>query len=282
MKRLGCLIVFLVVLIIGIFAVLNALDYDLSDLAEPVEQAISTVLEEFSESNKLPDENGSEPTPSIPSPEPESPVAMLEVYDTASLGLRVRVDPLVTEGNILGKVFDGTRFHIIGGPKQADGYNWLNVKLDGWVAANWLSESPDIGATVSVMETGNLGLRVRTEPLISDNVLGKLYDGTKLSITEGPVYASGYEWWRVNLVGWAASEYLLEPIVPIALSYQPTEIEESPSAVELQNRIDALRRILKSDLDTTFLPSEGFTLQRLLTPEIVERSLCRILAGLRR
>jgi hypothetical protein len=272
MKRLGCLVVLLAILIVGLFIVLNALNYDLSDIVEPIEQTVKTILEEFSDSNKPPSEDGSEPSPDIPSPEPELPVTMLEVYDTSPLGLRVRVDPLLTEGNILGKVFDGTRFCIIGGPKEADGYNWLNVKLDGWVAANWLSVSPDIGATVSVMETGNLGLRVREEPLISDNVLGKLYDGTKLSIIEGPVNASGYEWWKVNLVGWVASEYLREPIAPIALSYQPTEIEETPSAVELQNKIDALRRILKSDLDTTFLPSEGFTLQRLLTPEIIERS----------
>jgi len=45
-----------------------------------------------------------------------------------------------------------------------------------------------------------------------------------------------------------------------------------PSIEELEQRIERLRKILLNDLQTSSLPSEGFTLQRLLAPNIIERS----------
>ncbi len=158
-----------------------------------------------------------------------APLATVEVYNTGRVGLRIRTSPLIEDANILGKVFDGTKFLVVGGPERGNGYEWSKVRLEGWSAANWLSPPPAVGTSVIVQGTGDLGLRVREAPLINDNVIGKVYDGTRLVVLEGPATGSGYQWWKVNLEGWAARQYLRKPVAkktePIAVG-EPITVRE--------------------------------------------------------
>ena len=165
-----------------------------------------------------PSPGGQEPTPTRVRPTPTftpvpSPASTaLEVYNTLGLGLRVRSQPRLQADNIVGKLFDGTRLTVQEGQTSADGHTWRPVRLDGWVAAAWLSPSPSIGTTVDVQGTEGVGLRVRTSPRITPgNILGKVYDATRFQVLEGPRAADGHKWWRMRLEGWAASEFMREP-----------------------------------------------------------------------
>ena len=133
----------------------------------------------------------------------------LWVYNTGDVGLRVRSSPQITAHNPLGTVSEGTRFLVAGSPQSADGYTWRQVRLEGWSAANWLTPAPSAGNVVQISGTGEAGLRVRSSPQINgDNILGKVFDGTRVQVLEGPQTADGYQWWRVKLEGWSAVEFL--------------------------------------------------------------------------
>ena len=69
----------------------------------------------------------------------------VEVAGAGASQLRVRQAP--GAGTVtLGFVPDGTRFLVIGGPQQADGYAWWQVEdrsgLTGWAAAPYLRPLP--------------------------------------------------------------------------------------------------------------------------------------------
>ena len=116
---------------------------------------------------------------------------------------------------------------VLEGPVDAEGYRWWRVgnnELAGWVAEGdgavaWLS--PDLGGTqpvdrsiqvgdrvlVTVGDTGKL--KVRETPSTAAAEVRQINNQTELTITEGPVEADGYTWWRVtnndnSLDGWAA------------------------------------------------------------------------------
>ena len=214
----------------------------------------------------------SQQPPSTSGEETLTPIKTIEVYDTGSLGLRVRNAHSLAAG-ILGKVFDGTQFTVVSGPQSGDDYEWFNVRLEGWCAANWLSGELGVGESVVVKDTGDLGLRVRNKAGLDGDVLGKVYDGAMLLTLEGPISSDGFQWWKVRLEGWAASQYLREPVPSAEDFVRPTGDEgEQPSAEDLKRRIEGLRKVLTMDVQAISLPSEGFTLQRWLVPNIIERS----------
>jgi hypothetical protein len=64
-----------------------------------------------------------------------------EVSGTNGRGLRLRVGPSINEATI-EFLPDGSKVTILGGPKEADGYSWYNVRdesgTEGWAAGQWL------------------------------------------------------------------------------------------------------------------------------------------------
>jgi Tol biopolymer transport system component len=81
------------------------------------------------------------------------------------------------------------------------------------------------GQTTQVMgAAGDLPLRVRSEPLKGDNVIGQIQPGTIVQVLEGPVCADGLVFWKASSAaipggsGWIAegdgTEYWLEPHNP--------------------------------------------------------------------
>lgn len=57
--------------------------------------------------------------------------------------LNIRNRPSLTESQVLFREYEGKRFEIIGGPQEADGYTWWQVRdpkfqVEGWAVANYL------------------------------------------------------------------------------------------------------------------------------------------------
>ena len=279
MRRIVGLVVVLVVLLAGLFGVLHVAGIDLDEIVQQVKDTAEEIAGRAGELAPHASDSGTQngsgtqtPSPTTPPATPEDSQRRFEVYDTSPVGLRVRATPRVEDGNILGKVFDGTLLDVTGDPETGSGYEWRRVNLEGWSAADWLSGPTSVGATVTVKETGDLGLRIREQPIIGDNLLGKLYDGTRLLVTGGPAAGSGYQWWKIQLAGWCASSYLREPVPQLMPGGASETRDKELSAVKVQGRIDRLDKFLRSEIGRVSLPSDGFLLQRLLTPEIIDRS----------
>lgn len=66
-----------------------------------------------------------------------------EVFNVGADELNVRNIPSVRESQILFRAPAGTRFDIIGGPQEADGYTWWQLRdgqyqVQGWAVAKYL------------------------------------------------------------------------------------------------------------------------------------------------
>jgi hypothetical protein len=143
----------------------------------------------------------------------------------AADGLNVRRDAGVS-GERIGRFAPNARVIVLEGPVDTDGYRWWRVgtnQLAGWVAEGdgaeaWLSAQVGERRPVSravrlgddvVVTTGAGGfLKVRTEPGLDAPVEHEVDSESELNVTEGPVEADGYRWWKVtdgqDVTGWAA------------------------------------------------------------------------------
>jgi len=71
-----------------------------------------------------------------------------------------------------------------------------------------------VGVYVQISNTGEEGLNIRAEPGLSSEVLFSGLDAEAFKVTDGPVDADGYTWWRLTAsydetrTGWAAQDYL--------------------------------------------------------------------------
>jgi hypothetical protein len=96
---------------------------------------------------------------------------------------------------------------VIGGPVQADGYTWWNIRgivggilREGWSpVGEWLTPiTPQLNTTVTVTYTGGYGLRLRSGAGLSYSVITTLPDGTQMTVFGGPIQADGYTWWALQ------------------------------------------------------------------------------------
>ena len=147
----------------------------------------------------------------------------------------------------LGCLSDGTAVSLSGGPTQADGYTWWDLRSLGWVVADYLTpagtpaatpatavppavaappasaaapvplpapagtpSSPAtiaVGATVRVAGTGDC-LKVHATPSLAATVVTCLSDGTLVKVQAGPTTGDGHSWWQLDAGGWAVADYL--------------------------------------------------------------------------
>jgi murein DD-endopeptidase MepM/ murein hydrolase activator NlpD len=66
---------------------------------------------------------------------------------------------------------------------------------------------PGVRAVVAGAGDGDC-VNVREQPSLGGPVKTCLADGARLRVVEGPVAADGYQWWRLDGLGWAAGMYL--------------------------------------------------------------------------
>lgn len=140
-----------------------------------------------------------------------------------------------TGASIIGTLNEGSTGQVIGGPRDANGYKWWQLRTSGgtvgWAATNWLvktghqdvpkdpdpapSPSPTptptgkfaIGDTMRVTESLNL----RSGAGTNNGVVAVLPTGTTGKVLEGPRTASGYTWWRVQTslgTGWSVENWM--------------------------------------------------------------------------
>lgn len=167
------------------------------------------------------------PTPTFtPTPVPGTTLVVGQpARVVAADGLNVRKDAGVS-GERIGRFAPNARVIVLEGPVDTDGYRWWRVgtnQLAGWVAEGdgaeaWLSAQIGERRPVSravrlgddvVVTTGEGGfLKVRIEPGLGAPVEHELDSESQLNVTEGPVEADGYRWWKVtdgqDVTGWAA------------------------------------------------------------------------------
>lgn len=71
-----------------------------------------------------------------------------------------------------------------------------------------------IGELVSVVGTGDDGLRLRSEPGLEGTILLLAFENEVFDVSQGPVEADGYVWWYLvnpydeSKTGWGASNFL--------------------------------------------------------------------------
>ena len=66
--------------------------------------------------------------------------------------LNIRNRPSLADSQVLFRESEGKRFDIIGGPREADGYSWWQVRdpqfqVEGWAVANYLRTVAEAGSS---------------------------------------------------------------------------------------------------------------------------------------
>lgn len=125
---------------------------------------------------------------------------------------------------VIGNFSYGTFATVNDGPRQADGYAWYHITIDGltgWMAANFLTmgyvdgPSPGPGQFAigsNVRPTTSLNLR--TNPGTGSSVVTTMAPTVIATVIGGPQASGGYSWYRLELwdqgktTGWAAGAYL--------------------------------------------------------------------------
>jgi hypothetical protein len=149
------------------------------------------------------------------------------VDNTSGIGLNLHSSP-DDDSPVVTGLIEGTQTSVIGGPVQADGYTWWNIKgvvggilREGWSAVGeWLTPIvPQINSTVTVTYTGGNGLRLRDGAgLYGTSIITTLPEGTQMTVFDGPIQKNGYTWWALKgyvsgiwRTGWSAVGNWLVP-----------------------------------------------------------------------
>lgn len=72
-------------------------------------------------------------------------------------------------------------------------------------------KSIQVGSTVTVANTGGIGLHLRSSPGLKYPKITNLPDGTGMKVIGGPVQADGYTWWKIQGnqgTGWSVGNWL--------------------------------------------------------------------------
>ncbi|MBX3071434.1 MAG: SH3 domain-containing protein [Thermomicrobiales bacterium] len=135
----------------------------------------------------------------------------IQVFDGP---LRVR-QSASTSSAVLSVVESGTELCVSNGPTYAGGYEWYQVP-GGWIAGdfcNLVRQGGCAGATSPGKFTvhdrvvvTNGPLNIRNNPSTSAQVTGSYATSSQFCVTQGPVFANGYEWYKSSL-GWSAGQF---------------------------------------------------------------------------
>ena len=153
---------------------------------------------------------------------PKSKVAVgstARVTFTDGTPTRIRKQPTTSSG-VIGRLPEGTRFLIMGGHKCGNGYTWWNIELPngtrGWMAEGkgnsyylepmnfrqqTCTDIPSflsVGTQARVAFVDGSNMRIRSEPGFSQNIQGRVPEGTNLVILNGPRCVDGTNWWYIR------------------------------------------------------------------------------------
>lgn len=132
--------------------------------------------------------------------------------------LNVRAAP-TTAAAIIGDFAYNTEMCVIDGPIYADDFEWYRVSggIEGWVAGDYCGLVAFGGCRTDVgfgrfsagdrAEVADGPINVRSAPALGDNVVDTLGQWSDFCLLEGPVFADGHDWYRIDafgLAGWVA------------------------------------------------------------------------------
>jgi N-acetylmuramoyl-L-alanine amidase len=138
----------------------------------------------------------------------------VSVFDGA---LNLRAAPGL-DADVVEVLADGTALTVLGGPESVDSISWYQVETadgtQGWVTGEFIQPLAPSGEFAAgdtvVVATGPLNMR---ETAGTDaSILETLDEGTTAAIADGPVTASGFVWYAIELAdgetGWVAVDFL--------------------------------------------------------------------------
>lgn len=117
-----------------------------------------------------------------------------------------------TSGDVVTVLYNAETGSAVGGTTRAEGYTWVEVEFGGstgWVATTYLSRSTGSPSYSGDLEIGTEAevisdhLNVRTDPSLSGGVVGQLFTGTIVNISDGPTQADGYTWFFIESDTWS-------------------------------------------------------------------------------
>lgn len=129
---------------------------------------------------------------------------------------------------VIGSLAAGSTGTVIGGPVNANGYRWWQVRTSsgsqGWAASNWMVRTsggsdqptdppPSSGGKFNIGDTARVteNLNMRTGASTGNGVIAVLPAGTTGRIAAGPSSGSGYTWWRIETnygSGWVVQDWI--------------------------------------------------------------------------
>lgn len=133
-----------------------------------------------------------------------------------------------TNYGIIATLPAGTTGSVIGGPSNASGYTWWQVRTSsgqqGWVVSNWIvrlsSSNPGnpSGFEKGVSVRTSIAVNLRQDAGTNYPIVATLSSNANGVITDGPRVATGYTWWKIRATtgqeGWAVQDYLVRTTGP--------------------------------------------------------------------
>jgi uncharacterized protein YgiM (DUF1202 family) len=133
-----------------------------------------------------------------------------------------------TNFGIVATLPAGTTGNVIGGPTNASGYTWWQVRTSGgtsgWVVSNWIvrlsSSNPGSpsGFAKGVSVRTSIAVNLRANAGTNYDIVATLASNSNGTITDGPRVATGYTWWKVRATtgqeGWVVQDYLIRTSGP--------------------------------------------------------------------
>lgn len=173
---------------------------------------------------------------------PETTGATGAIVTTNSDSVNMRAEPTVN-ADVVDQLAAGVELEVIGGPTDADGYTWYQVRVtaeggsEGWVASEFLegdlsgaaaapapTPAPAAEGTPaapagtfaidSQVVTNDENVRVRAGASVNADIVDAFPSGTAFVITGEPQQADEFTWYPVALAsdetvtGWIAADFL--------------------------------------------------------------------------
>ena len=129
---------------------------------------------------------------------------------------------------VIGSLASGSTGTVIGGPVNANGYRWWQVRASngsqGWAASNWMVSTsggstptdppPPSGGKFTIGDTARVteNLNMRSGASTGNGVIAVLPAGTTGRVSAGPSSGSGYTWWRLETSrgsGWVVQDWIV-------------------------------------------------------------------------
>lgn len=182
-----------------------------------------------------------------------------------------------TGNSVIGSFNTGTNAIVNDGPRNANGYAWYNIVIDGltgWMASDFLAEGhvghpgPGDAFPIGAYVMTTTDLNLRSGPGTSNSIVRVYGDNETATVLDGPQSGGGHAWYKVEIwsdskTGWFAGEFLerarLEPTgARHRINDGPLNLRDAPG---LRGRIITAMETgtIVVIEDASFVAADGYT-----------------------